>query len=145
MNNLRTDKKLNGTKHAFGIIEIFGFLGILLWATTFLVRQSGLISGTLFDIFQVVPNIACGWIATAFFKQFIEPAVGKKSLLNIKLNTANYAKLCSLVLILGICSEVFYVLIKNGKFDWQDIVATVIGQTIVFIAPILLKSKSLGR
>lgn len=123
-------------KNQFGWIELLGYTGLLVWVGIVLLRGVYITnSGAYIFLRGILPNLGAAWAATMFMKWVVVLLLKRAYTLQW------HFILCAAVLILAVLSEVVHHFFFNSRFDIYDIAITVIAQALMFLIPVLTKSK----
>ena len=121
-------------KIKFGKVEIFGYLGLLIWVVVIFIRGYDFSDNDLFLFLRgILPNLGAAWAATMFGKWIIT-TMGQK-----KVTIKSYLLLCVGIFLLALGSEVVHDIFFNSPFDIYDIFITILAQTCIFIVLVFTK------
>ena len=121
-------------KIKFGIIEILGYIGLIVWLAVNQLRSIYLSdNATYIFLLGILPNLGAAWAMTMFGKWLILLAL--KQSYSIK----KHRLLCFGILGLGLASEIIHDLFLNSPFDIYDMLITVVAQGGMYCLPVRFK------
>lgn len=113
---------------AFGV-ECLGFLGIVLWPLSGVLRKWGSWDNGLYRwILASLPNLALAWLTTLLGKWLVILLFKKTYTRKKHLIT------CITIFCLGLISELLYHFFWGSSFDLNDMLMTVLAQLMMFFA-----------